>query len=104
MIIYSYIVGLCSYYQAAFRGGRKGQLIHRAVRNGQTKEAKILLEEDINVNMIDEYVATSLHWAVKSGSVCLSKNLLENGANVNAVEGVLKKDTVVQKYYYQSHQ
>ncbi|KAJ8673859.1 hypothetical protein QAD02_005121 [Eretmocerus hayati] len=68
----------------------KHKLLKRVLRNGQKEEAKLILQEEVFVNVNFELASsdycrvTPLHLAVHLGCLDLIKNLLDLGASVNA--------------------
>ena len=64
---------------------QSGQL-HKAVRAGDLKWAKYLLEKGEDINARDENGETPLHLAVRFGHTAIVELFLKKGANVNAVD------------------
>ena len=62
----------------------------QAVKDGDYKTVKTLLEQDVHVNMRDDNPdaegRTPLHWAASMGNVKIAKLLLKYGASINARE------------------
>ena len=60
--------------------------LHCAAFLGDVDATKMLIEENVDVNAVDEGNQTALHWAAREGHVDVVKVLIENGADVNAVQ------------------
>ena len=57
--------------------------LHDAADEGHVDVAKVLIQNGVDVNAVDEDEKAALHWAAENERVDLAKVLLENGADVN---------------------
>jgi len=64
--------------------GRKA--LHLAARYGHVDVAKLLIQNEADVNAVCKADMTSLHLATRYGHVDVAKLLIQNGADVNAVD------------------
>ena len=60
--------------------------LFNAIENGQTKEARNLLESGIALNSINDFGETPLIAAAEANNEKLCKYLINNGADINAVD------------------
>ncbi len=67
-----------------------GEVLISAVRRGDIDSVRILLEQHVNPNCMDEQGYTPLILAVEKGYESIIKMLLENGANPNLRHGKAK--------------
>ena len=56
-----------------------------AVKNGDVKQARVLVAQKVNVNAPDVDGSTALHWAAHRADVALVDVLLQAGAKATAV-------------------
>ena len=62
-----------------------GTYLHFAAFLGDVHATKMLTEDNVEVNAVDEYKYTALHFAAQRGHVDVVKLLIQTGADVNAV-------------------
>ncbi|MBC8393550.1 MAG: ankyrin repeat domain-containing protein [Deltaproteobacteria bacterium] len=58
--------------------------LHQAALDGDLNALKLLVENNVDVNVRDRIDATPLHRAVQKGEIAFARLLLENGADVEA--------------------
>jgi ankyrin repeat protein len=67
----------------------KRTLLHLAVKKGYARAAKLLLDNNADINARDVMEATPLHLAVFEDNVEIAKLLIANGADLNATSTYL---------------
>lgn len=76
--VFCLLVCLFAYCRAAPAG-----MLHDAVKNGNTSDVKLLINNGENINDKDEEGQTPLHIAVKTGTYEMILTLVSSGADIN---------------------
>ena len=98
MILHAAITGNVQKFKEAINNGdnvnmkdENGQTILSIVSKLRPDLVKMLIKNNVNVNLADDNLITPLHWAVEYDNYEIVEILLQNGANPKALDMLSEK-------------